>query len=151
MSDTDVLPFWKTKSLYEMTRSEWESLCDGCGLCCLNRVVDDCTETLYPTKVACSLLDTKTGRCSNYKRRRKLVSDCMKLTPKTLKEFLPWLPETCSYKRLYHQKPLPEWHPLITGNFSSVKASGHSILCLEVISEHDIPAPQDWYDYIIRV
>ncbi|MCL6271766.1 YcgN family cysteine cluster protein [Sansalvadorimonas sp. 2012CJ34-2] len=132
-----------------MTREEWESLCDGCGRCCLNKVIDDQTEELLPTSVACALLDHKTGRCQNYKRRRKLVPDCMKFTPKTLSEFLPWLPPDCAYRLLLNNQPLPKWHPLISGSYDSVLAAGNSIRTMVLVSEDDLGDTSEWYDYII--
>ena len=151
MSFESDSPFWKTKSLAEMTRSEWESLCDGCGQCCLNKVIDDYTEELLPTSVACSLLDPSTGRCKNYKHRRKLVTDCMKFTPKTLHEFLPWLPSQCAYKCLLNNQPLPEWHPLITGCADTVIQARQSVQSMNIINEDDLGDPSEWYHYIIRM
>ncbi len=151
MAETIPYRFWETKSLYELTRSEWESLCDGCGRCCLNKLIDDATEELIPTRVACTLLDQDTGQCKNYKHRRRHVPDCMKFTPKTLHEFLPWLPDECAYKCLIQDRPLPQWHPLITGKTSSVEEAGHSIRSMALVSEEDLEDPADWYNYIIRV
>ena len=142
--------FWQTKKLSEMTRTEWESLCDGCGLCCLNKVEDENTGRLHTTSVACRLLNHETGRCTNYKHRRKQVDDCMMFTPKTLQEFFPWLPESCAYKRLARQQSLPEWHPLLTGIPESRNNAGRSVSLIPLISEDECPDPTDWYDHIIR-
>ncbi|WP_257287441.1 YcgN family cysteine cluster protein, partial [Endozoicomonas sp. SESOKO2] len=77
-------PFWRTKSLEAMTRNEWESLCDGCGRCCLNKLIDDNTQEIYTVAISCKLLDLPTGRCQNYKHRRKFVPDCIMRTPPTI-------------------------------------------------------------------
>ncbi|WP_257262991.1 YcgN family cysteine cluster protein [Endozoicomonas sp. ONNA2] len=142
--------FWQVKSLTEMTSEEWESLCDGCGRCCLNKVIDADTDEIYTTTIACRLLDLKTCRCRHYKHRRKYVTDCIKFTPKTLHEHLPWLPNSCAYRLLYHGYDLPQWHPLKTGRSDSVHEAGFSIKNKGIISEDDVPDPSDWFDYIIR-
>ncbi len=117
--------FWEAKSLQEMTEEEWESLCDRCGRCCLHKISDiDTGEILY-TNVVCDLFDLDQGRCTRYRIRQRLVPDCM-----DLKEDFPpldWLPATCSYRLLSEGKPLPEWHPLISKNPSSVMEAGVSI------------------------
>jgi uncharacterized cysteine cluster protein YcgN (CxxCxxCC family) len=109
-----------------MSRAEWESLCDGCGKCCVHKLEDEETGELHPTNVACRLLDRRTGRCSDYRRRRVYVPECVRLTPAKLDE-LDWLPSTCAYRLLANGEPLPEWHPLITGDPESVHRAGQSV------------------------
>ncbi|MRI33530.1 YcgN family cysteine cluster protein [Endozoicomonas sp. OPT23] len=151
MTDQASRPFWQRKNLEEMTRSEWESLCDGCGRCCLNKLIDDNTNEIHTVAIACKLLDLDTGRCCNYKHRRKFVPDCIMFTPKTLHEHLRWLPDSCAYRLLYDGFDLPDWHPLITGDPNSVHESGFSIKDKGMVSEEDVTDPADWFDYIIRV
>lgn len=117
--------FWKRKSLAEMSKSEWESLCDGCALCCLQKIEDEETGDVYFTDVACHLLDTKTCRCSNYSARAKLVADCLVLSADDPDTF-HWLPDSCAYRRLAGGKELPDWHPLISGDPDSVHDAGIS-------------------------
>src|SRR3954467_14593716 len=93
-------PFWETTPLDRMTAEEWESLCDGCGRCCLIRFEDEDTGEIIPTRVACRLLDTESCRCSNYRHRKRYVPDCIKLTPRAV-ESLTWMPRSCAYRRLY--------------------------------------------------
>lgn len=118
--------FWETKSLREMNRAEWESLCDGCGKCCIHKLEDEETGELHPTNVACRLLDRRTGRCSDYKHRKAHVPECVRLTPEKLDD-IDWLPSTCAYLLLHHGEALPDWHPLITGDPESVHAAGMSV------------------------
>lgn len=117
--------FWKRKSLQEMTGAEWESLCDGCALCCLQKLEDEDTGDIYFTDIACRLLDVKTCRCSNYASRAREVSSCMVLSADNPAAFR-WLPATCAYRLLADGQDLPDWHPLITGDPESVHASGIS-------------------------
>jgi len=119
-------PFWETKTLEAMSRTEWESLCDGCGKCCLHKLEDDETGELHPTNVACRLLDRRSGRCSDYKHRHAYVPECVRLTPAKLRQ-LDWLPSTCAYRLLADGDPLPGWHPLITGDPESVHRAGESV------------------------
>ncbi|MFT8335575.1 YcgN family cysteine cluster protein [Acetobacter orientalis] len=122
---TPPLPFWETTPLSEMSTQEWESLCDGCGRCCLHKLRDEETDEIHYTSVACRLLDTATCRCTDYAKRHRKVQDCITLTPDMVKE-LDWLPPDCAYRRLSENKGLPEWHPLVTGTYESVKTSGAS-------------------------
>lgn len=122
----DPLPFWKRKTLAEMSAAEWESLCDGCGRCCLHKLRDDATGALSFTNVACRLLDTETCRCTDYAHRRRRVPDCVQLTPETVAE-IDWLPPSCAYRRLAEGRDLPAWHPLITGEQESVQRAGASV------------------------
>jgi uncharacterized cysteine cluster protein YcgN (CxxCxxCC family) len=126
MGDMSAGRFWEEKSLDRMSRAEWESLCDGCGKCCVHKLEDEETGELHPTNVACRLLDRRTGRCSDYRRRRVYVPECVRLTPAKLGE-LDWLPSTCAYRLLANGEPLPEWHPLITGDPESVHRAGQSV------------------------
>lgn len=119
-------PFWETKSLERMTVKEWESLCDGCGLCCLVRFEDEDEGEIVPTRVHCKLFNSNTCRCDDYANRKRHVPDCIKLTPYNI-DSLPWMPRSCAYRRLNEGKPLPSWHPLVTGDPESVHAAGVSI------------------------
>ncbi|WP_414901085.1 YcgN family cysteine cluster protein [Sphingomonas flavalba] len=118
--------FWEDKPLEALDRAEWEALCDGCGLCCLHKLEDADSGDFFPTNVACKLLDLHSGQCSNYRHRRALVPDCLRLTPK-LAHSIQWLPESCAYRLRADGKPLPDWHPLITGDPESVHRAGISV------------------------
>jgi uncharacterized cysteine cluster protein YcgN (CxxCxxCC family) len=138
-------PFWETKSLDQMTVREWESLCDGCGLCCLVRFEDEDTGDIVPTRVHCRLFDTQSCRCSDYAGRRRKVPDCIKLTPGNI-DALPWMPLSCAYRRLNEGKPLPLWHPLVTGDPESVHAAGISVRG-QTISESSLADPDDALEF----
>jgi uncharacterized cysteine cluster protein YcgN (CxxCxxCC family) len=118
--------FWERKRLDQMSRPEWESLCDGCGKCCVHKLEVDETGELFATNVACRLLDRRTGRCSDYRNRRAHVPDCVRLTPAKAGS-LDWLPSTCAYRLLANGELLPVWHPLLTGDPESVHAAGQSV------------------------
>src|SRR4051794_6554155 len=119
-------PFWKSKTLAEMTREEWESLCDGCGRCCLHKLRDEETEELSFTNVACRLLDLQSCRCRNYERRREQVPDCVSLTPESVAT-IDWLPPSGAYRRLAEGKDLAWGHPLVSGDPASVHRAGVSV------------------------
>ena len=123
---TDKTPFWKSKSLAEMSRAEWESLCDGCGRCCLHKLRDAETDALAYTEVACRLLDLHSCQCSDYAARKKRVPDCVKLTPKKLAA-IDWLPPSCAYRTVAEGRDLAWWHPLVSGNPESVHLAGVSV------------------------
>jgi hypothetical protein len=128
-------PFWKIKQLEEMTPAEWESLCDGCGRCCLHKLRDDDTQALSFTNVACRLLNTKTCQCSDYERRQRWVPDCVRLTPAEVRA-IDWLPPTCAYRRLADGKGLAWWHPLVSGDPDTVHEAGISVRG-RAVSERD--------------
>lgn len=120
------IPFWETTPLDAMTPEQWESLCDGCAKCCLEKFEDEDTGKIVYSRVACVLLDLGTCRCGDYANRAKRVHDCVTLVPEVLRQ-PAWLPETCAYRRLAEGRALPHWHPLITGTPDSVAAAGHSV------------------------
>jgi uncharacterized protein len=118
--------FWREKSLADMSRVEWESLCDGCGRCCLHKLRHDDTNALSYTNVACRLLNLETCQCSNYTKRRRFVPDCVRLTPEALQE-IDWLPKSCAYRRLAEGRDLAWWHPLVSGDPDTVHKAGISV------------------------
>jgi uncharacterized protein len=120
------LPFWE-RPLETLNAAEWEALCDGCGKCCLHKLEDEETGRIYPTNVACKLLDRTTARCMDYKHRRKFVPDCLHLSP-ALVDDLAWLPLTCAYRLRGAGEPLPDWHYLISGDRDAVHRTGNSIV-----------------------
>jgi len=128
--------FWKTKTLRQMSSSEWEALCDGCGKCCLIKLIDDLTDDLHYTTVACKLLDCDSCRCGDYNNRKKLVEDCVILSPRLVEE-LHWMPSTCAYRLIYEGKDLYWWHPLVSGNPNTVHEAGISVKG-RAISEREV-------------
>ena len=139
--------FYKTKSLSELSPEEWESLCDGCGRCCFRKYITGYgkREKVHFTRVACDLMDLKTGQCRNYQNRFKIIKDCLQLTKDNVGKF-DWLPQSCAYRLLYYKQPLPPWHPLITGRKESVREAG-------IFIENGIHESQvnecDWDEYEI--
>jgi uncharacterized protein len=122
----DQRPFWKTKTLDQMSAAEWESLCDGCGRCCLNKIEDEDTGRIYVTKVACKLLDVRSCQCRDYPNRQAHVPDCIRIDPEQVRS-LSWLPETCGYRRVEEGRPLAWWHPLVSGSVDTVHQAGVSL------------------------
>ena len=141
-------PFWKTKKLNEMTRDEWESLCDGCARCCLHKLEDEDTGEIFYTNVACRLLDPITCRCSNYETRSRLVPTCLVLDAE-LAQQLNWLPPTCAYRLLAEGKDLEWWHPLVSGDRHVIHELGVSVRG-SFIYETEVDIEQ-LEDYIIDI
>jgi uncharacterized protein len=144
---TPDTPFWLAKKMSEMTQKEWESLCDGCGRCCLNKLIEEDTNATVFTDVGCTLLDGDTCRCRDYKNRQKKVSDCVRLTWRNVKR-LTWLPPTCGYRLVAEGRDLPWWHPLVSGDPETVHTAGISVRGRVSASEDDVP-DEKLEDYIV--
>jgi hypothetical protein len=142
-----VQVFWQAKKLSEMTPVEWESVCDGCGKCCLHKLEDEDSGDVFYTRVACRYLDHQQCRCQSYGERQALVPSCVVLTPETVKDTW-WLPDTCAYRLLDEGIPLFDWHPLVSGDPNSVHQAGMSVAG-KVIAEGCV-AEDDYEDYIVR-
>jgi len=134
-------PFWRRKTLAEMTRVEWESLCDGCGKCCLLKLEYEDTGEIDWTNIACRQLDPETCRCSNYALRKTLVEDCISLTPDMVGN-LAWLPATCAYRLVDEGRDLYWWHKLVSGSAETVHQAGISVR-RRIISEDDSGPVED--------
>jgi len=141
-------PFWKRKKLGEMSAGEWESLCDGCGKCCLAKLEDEDTGEIHWTSVACRLFDAGTCRCSDYQNRLKKVSDCIRLTPENVVT-IGWLPSTCGYRLVAEGKDLAWWHPLVSGSRETVHEAGISMRGRVSASETDMAEPEDYFDHVL--
>jgi uncharacterized protein len=146
--DEQAQPFWRTKTLDEMSVPEWESLCDGCGRCCLVKLEDEDTGEIHFTDIGCKLLDGKTCRCIDYKRRHRLVPDCVKLTADVVRN-LSWLPVTCAYRLVAKGEDLPDWHPLVSGSPDSVREAGISVSGRVWANESDV-RPERWPSRIVK-
>lgn len=121
-----MAPFWKTKTLEQLSQEEWESLCDGCGRCCLHKLRDEDTGKIWWTNVACRLLDQETCRCKEYATRQRKIPDCVQLSPQALPE-IDWLPRSCAYRLVGEGKDLAWWHPLVSGRPETVHEAGISV------------------------
>ncbi|MEH6626662.1 MAG: YcgN family cysteine cluster protein [Motiliproteus sp.] len=139
--------FWETKSLEQLTQQQWESLCDGCGKCCLHKIEDEDTEEVLYTRIACQLLDIDSCRCSDYPNRTRHVPECLRLKPEDVSSF-HWLPKTCAYRLVSEGKSLQSWHPLVSGESGSIHQAGISIRKWAV-SERDVNE-RDWFDHVLE-
>jgi uncharacterized protein len=147
-SSPEEIPFWQRKSLDEMTDSEWESLCDGCGRCCLNKLEEEGNDAdTYYTDVACRLLDGASCRCRDYANRLDQVDDCVQLTPQSLKT-INWLPPSCAYVLIAKGGDLYWWHPLVSGDPETVHAAGVSVRGRISATEETVP-DEDLEDHIV--
>ena len=139
--------YWNTTPLEQLSAEEWEFLCDGCGKCCLHKLQDDEADEVFYTRVACRLLDIKSGGCSDYVHRFSRVPDCMDVRKMTVAE-MKWLPSSCAYRLRADSKPLPEWHHLISGHVYTAYKDPNRIRG-RVVSETEVP-DENLEDYIIR-
>ncbi len=142
-----AVPFWQRKRLEDMSPTEWESLCDGCGQCCLVKLEDEDTDEVYHTDLVCRYMDSDSCRCTVYPERLKKVPGCTVLSVGTVADY-SWLPRTCAYRTLAEGRPLPDWHPLRSGDPNSVHEAGVSVRH-RVISEAEVPEG-DWEEHIIH-
>ena len=141
------VPFWKRKTLEEMTRPEWESLCDGCARCCLYKLQDEDTDEIYYTNVVCRLLDTHRCQCTAYEQRSVLMPTCLTLNASLVKQ-LSWMPKTCAYRLLAEGKDLPDWHPLVSGDPNSVHEAGISVRW-RTVAESDVDM-ENLEEYVVE-
>lgn len=139
-------PFWRRLTLEEMSAAEWESLCDGCGLCCLNKLEYWDTGAIAWTDIACRLFDDSTCRCTDYAHRSERIPDCETLTPEKVRT-LTWLPPTCAYRLVAEGRDLYWWHPLVSGDRETVHLAGVSARH-RTRSEEGIP-PDRFEDYVV--
>lgn len=140
--------FWKTKTLDQMSQEEWESLCDGCAKCCIFKFEEEETGHILQTDVVCKYLDLEVCRCTQYKKRKELVPDCISITPDNILQ-LKWMPETCAYRLLATGQALPDWHPLVTSDPKSARKAGKTVQG-RVVSETEVDDIEEhiigWFD-----
>lgn len=146
---TMVEPFWRTTNLADMSRPQWESLCDGCGKCCLSKLEDEDTGEIHWTSVGCRLFDSDACNCRDYKNRHDQVSDCVALTPENVGTIV-WLPNTCAYRLLAEGRDLYWWHHLLSGNRETVHEAGISMRGRVTALESDIEDEQDYFDHVLE-
>lgn len=146
MATNQDTPFWRAKTLEEMTREEWESLCDGCARCCLNKLEDIDSGRIVYTDVVCELLDGDTCRCTDYRNRSVRVPECITMTVEDVRT-LTWLPSTCAYRLVREGRDLYPWHPLVSGDPESVHRAGVSVRG-KTVSETDWPV-ESWEDRVV--
>lgn len=139
--------FWTDIPMDDLTRPEWEALCDGCGKCCLNKLEDE-DGTVALTRVACKLLDGNTCQCTRYPIRHQYVPECIVMTPKSLEDNMYWLPQTCAYRLVFEGRDLYDWHPLISGEAASVHAAEVSMKGRSI--SEDTVSEEDWDNHIIE-
>jgi uncharacterized cysteine cluster protein YcgN (CxxCxxCC family) len=140
------MSFWDEKSLTEMSPEEWESLCDGCGRCCLVKLEDEDSGQVFTSDVHCRLLDGDTCACSDYPNRQARVPDCIKLEPENVGT-ITWIPKSCAYRRIAEGRGLAWWHPLVSGDPETVVAAGISVRG-RTVSEDQVP-PGEWENHVV--
>jgi len=141
------LNFWEELSLEEMSKKQWEMLCDGCGLCCLHKFEDEYTSKIFFTDVVCQYIEEETCKCKHYESRNEYVPDCLNIKPDWGAKF-NWLPSSCAYRLLYEKKSLHDWHPLVSGQRDSVHMAGISVRG-RAFSDADI-SDEDIFSHIIE-
>lgn len=141
-------PFWKTKSLTQMSAAEWESLCDGCGKCCLAKLEDADTGEIHWTSIGCRLFDEGTCRCKDYGNRQAKVDDCVQLTPDNVAT-IAWLPQTCAYRLLAEGQDLLWWHPLVSGSAETVHEAGISMRGRLTGLEPDMDSEEEYLAHVL--
>jgi uncharacterized cysteine cluster protein YcgN (CxxCxxCC family) len=139
--------YWEEKPLAEMSREQWEGLCDGCARCCLIKLEDEESGELYTTGVVCRHLELDSCRCSVYAERTRQVPDCVQVTQENIQQ-LYFMPQSCAYRLLAEGRPLPEWHPLVRGENTGVQEAGIAV-CGFAIPEQELPEEADLEDYIL--
>ena len=142
-------PFWTSKPLEDMTAAEWESLCDGCGKCCMAKLEDEDSGEIHWTSVGCRLFDAGACRCTNYANRLAAVPDCVGLTPANVRT-IPWLPKSCAYRRIAEGRALAWWHPLVSGRPETVHEAGISMRGRVTASEADLGEPDDYLEHLLE-
>lgn len=148
--NTDTLRpnFWEVYPLDELSKAEWEALCDGCGKCCLLKLEDADTGVVEYTNVSCRLLDGDACSCTNYPLRKQIVPDCVVVNAEALERIAYWMPVSCAYRLLYEGKSLYPWHPLVCGDPLRLHAEGVSLRG-NMISE-DLVKESDLEDHIME-
>ncbi|MBO6639407.1 MAG: YcgN family cysteine cluster protein [Roseitalea sp.] len=131
-----------------MTEREWESLCDGCGKCCMSKLIDEDTDEILYTTVACRLFDAASCRCADYENRQEKVADCVRLTPDNVGQ-IAWLPGTCAYRLVAEGRPLYDWHPLVSGDPMSVHGAGISVFGRVTAREQDMAHDGEYLDHLV--
>jgi uncharacterized cysteine cluster protein YcgN (CxxCxxCC family) len=148
-TDSALRPeFWRSHALEDLTRAEWEALCDGCAKCCLIKLEDEDTGEVAYTNISCRLLDQGTCRCGNYALRRQLVRGCVVLDRDNLESVLPWMPRTCAYRLVQEGRDLEPWHPLISNDPESVHRAGVSLRG-RMVAEFEV-GEEDWQEFVIE-
>ncbi len=144
----DLRPrFWEHHALDDLSKAEWEALCDGCGRCCLLKLEDEDSGDIAYTRIACRLFDPESCRCGNYALRQQLVSGCVVLSPENIERHAYWMPATCAYRRLFEGQGLPDWHPLVSGDPGTVHSAGISMRG-KVVAEYDVEE-ESFEDFVI--
>lgn len=145
---SDTRPYWETVPLDDMDTDQWEGLCDGCGKCCMAKLIDEDTDEIHYTTVACALFDAETCRCVDYANRFAKIADCVQLTPDNVRE-IPWLPTTCAYRLVAEGRPLPDWHPLVSGERATVHSAGISMRDRVTAHETELAQDTDYLDHLV--